>query len=172
MCCFQKELPYGSISDTRLRDLQHGEAIVSANPKTISSIIKQSEYFDEEILKKANNRFYTPDEFNSALKSFDLVSQLFCMRLNISSLSYHYLELYNLLSNLKIKPNIIGISETKCNRVKGYGIIYPNDVIERLIYNIKNVRIAKNSTFQCHLFALLHLLLGKKCNRVKGHGMI
>ena len=82
------------------------------------------------------------------------------------------LELYNLLSNLKIKPNIIGISETKCNRVKGYGIIYPNDVIERLIYNIKNVRIAKNSTFQCHLFALLHLLLGKKCNRVKGHGMI
>ena len=76
MCCFQKELPYGSISDTRLRDLQHGEAIVSANPKTISSIIKQSEYFDEEILKKANNRFYTPDEFNTALKSFNLASQL------------------------------------------------------------------------------------------------
>ena len=86
MCCFQKELPYGSISDTRLRDLQHGEAIVSANPKTISSIIKQSEYFDEEILKKANNRFYTPDEFNTALKSFNLVSQLFCMHLNICSL--------------------------------------------------------------------------------------
>ena len=69
MCCFRKELPYGSINDTKLRDLLHGEAIVSPNPKIISSIIKQSEYFDEEILKKANNRFYTPDEFNTALKA-------------------------------------------------------------------------------------------------------
>ena len=30
----------------------------------------------------------------------------------------------------------------KCNRVKGHGIIYPNDVIKKLIYNIKNVRFA------------------------------
>ena len=78
--------------------------------------MKQSEYFDEEILKKANNRFYTPDEFNTALKSFNLASQLFCIHLNISSLSYHHLELDNLLSSLKIKPNIIGISETRLQR--------------------------------------------------------
>ena len=107
MCCFWKELPYGSINDTKFRNLLHGEAIVSPNPKIISSIIKQSEYFDEEILKRANNGFYTPDEFKTALKSFNLASQLFCMYLNISSLSYHHLELYNLLSNLKIKPNIL-----------------------------------------------------------------
>ena len=80
ICCFRKELPYGSINDTNLRDLLHGEANVSPNPKIISSIIKQSEYFDEEMLKKRNNRFYTPDE-------------------------------YNLLSNLKIKPNINRISK-------------------------------------------------------------
>ena len=30
----------------------------------------------------------------------------------------------------------------KYNRVKGHGIIYPNDVIKKLIYNIKNVHIA------------------------------
>ena len=36
-------------------------------------------------------------------------------------------------------PNRVG---NKCNRVKGHGIIYPNDVIKKLIYNIKNVRIA------------------------------
>ena len=118
MCCFRKELPYGSINDTKLRNLLHGEAIVSPNPKIISSIIKQSEYFDEEILKKANNRFYTPDEFNTALKSLNLASQLFCVHLNISSLSYHHLELYNLLSTLKIKPNIIGISETRLQKGK------------------------------------------------------
>ena len=113
MCCFRKELPYGSINDTKFRNLLHGEAIVSPNPKIISNIIKESEYFDEEILKKANNKFYTPVEFNDAMKSLNLASQLFCMHLNISSLSYHHLELCNLLSNLKIKPNIIGISETR-----------------------------------------------------------
>ena len=80
--------------------------------------MKQSECFDEEILKKANNRFYAPDEFKTALKSFNLTSQLFCMHLNISCISYHHLELYNLLSNLKIKPNRIGISETKLQRRK------------------------------------------------------
>ena len=90
--------------------------MVSLNPKIISSIIKQSKYFDEEILKKTNNCFYTPDEFNTALKSFNLALQLFCMNLNISPLSYHNLELYDLLSHLKIKPNIIGISETRIQR--------------------------------------------------------
>ena len=93
ICCFGRELPYGFINDTKLRNLLHGETTVSPNPKIISSIIKQSKYFCEEILKKANNRFYTPDEFNTALKSFNLASQLFCMHLNISSLSYHHLEL-------------------------------------------------------------------------------
>ena len=118
MCCFRKELPYGSINGTKLRDLLHGEAVVSPNPKIISNRIKQSKYFDEETLKKANNRFYTPDEFNTALKSFSLASQLFCVHLNISSLSYQHLELYNLLSNFKIKPNIFGISETRFQRCK------------------------------------------------------
>ena len=84
----------------------------------MSSIIKGSEYFDEEILKKANNKFYIPDEFNNAMKSLNLASQLFFMHLNISSLSYYHLELFNLLSNLKIKPNIIGISETRLQRGK------------------------------------------------------
>ena len=65
-----------------------------------------------------NNRFYTPDEFHTAPKNLNLASQLFCMHLNISSLSYHHLELYNLLSNLKIKPNVIRVSETRIQRVK------------------------------------------------------
>ena len=93
MCYFRKELPYGSISDTKFRNLLHGEAIVSPNSEIISSIIKESEYFDEKILKKANSKFYTPDEFNTSMKSFNLASQLFCVHLNISSLSYRHLEL-------------------------------------------------------------------------------
>ena len=45
--------------------------------KIISSIIKQSEYLDEELLSKANNKLYTPDEFNNALKNLNMASQFF-----------------------------------------------------------------------------------------------
>ena len=62
---FSKGAAIWSINDTKLRNLLHGKTTVSPKPKVISRIIKQSKYFDEEILKKANNRFYTPDEFNT-----------------------------------------------------------------------------------------------------------
>ena len=107
----------------------HGEVVISSNPKIISIIIKQSEYLDEELLSKAN-KLYTPDEFNNALKN--MASQFFSMHLNISSLSYHHLELYNLISSLKIKPNIIGISETRLQKGKHpiTNISLPNYVYE------------------------------------------
>ena len=95
----------------------HGEVVVSPDPKIISSIIKQSEYLGEELLSKANNKLYTPDEFNNALKNFNMASQFFPMHLNIYSLFYHHLELYNLISSLKIQPNIIEIiSETRLKK--------------------------------------------------------
>ena len=45
----------------------HGNWILSPNPIFISSVIKQNEYFDEEILEKVNNKYYTPTEFNNPL---------------------------------------------------------------------------------------------------------
>ena len=45
----------------------HGNRIVSPNPKFISSVIKQIEYFDEEILEKVYNKYYTLTEFKNAL---------------------------------------------------------------------------------------------------------
>ena len=83
ICCFRKELPYGSTNDTQLKKLSHGEVVVSPNPKIISSIIKQTEYLNEKLLSKANNKFYTPDEFNHALKNLNMPSQFFSMHLNI-----------------------------------------------------------------------------------------
>ena len=67
ICCLQKELPYCSIDSDVLNSFMHGNRIVSPNPKFISSVIKQSEYFDEEILEKVNNKYYTPTEFKNAL---------------------------------------------------------------------------------------------------------
>ena len=74
----------------------HGNRILSLNPKSISSVTKQSEYFDEKILEKVNNKYYTPTEFNNALNELSTKKTLY-MHLNISSLSYHHLELYNVI---------------------------------------------------------------------------
>ena len=46
----------------------------------------------------------------------------------------------------------------KCNIVKGHGIIYTNDVIKKLIYNIKNVRKC-----MLHKFATFSVVLLPYC---------
>ena len=101
-----------------INKLLHGEVVVSPNPKIISRMIKQSEYLDEELLSKASNKLYTPNEFNNALKNLNTASQFFSMHLNIASFSYHHLELYNLNCSLKIKPNILKISESRLQKGK------------------------------------------------------
>ena len=54
------------------------------------------------------------------------------MHLNISSLSYHHLELYHLISDMKIKPKIIRISESRLQKSKQHitNISLPNYVYE------------------------------------------
>ena len=54
------------------------------------------------------------------------------MHLNISFLSYHHLELYNLISDMKIKPKIIEISESRLHKSKQNitNISLPNYVYE------------------------------------------
>ena len=132
ICCLQKELPYCSIGDDVLNSFMHGKRILSPNPKFISSVITQSEYFDEEILEKVNNKYYTPTEFNNALNELRTKKQNLYMHLNISSLSYHHLEIYNLISDMKIKLKIIGISESRLQKSKQHttNISLPNYVYE------------------------------------------
>ena len=110
----------------------HGSRILSPNPEFISSVIKQSEYFDEKILDKVNNKYYTPTEFNNGLNELNTKKQNLCMHLNIFSLSYHHYELYNMISDMKIKPKIIGISESRLQKSKQNitNIFRPNYVYE------------------------------------------
>ena len=73
--------------------------------------------------------------------------------LNISSLSYQHLELYNLISGIKIKPKIIGISESRLQKGKQHitNISLPNYVYENtpaesskggtLLYLDKNLKM-------------------------------
>ena len=132
ICCLQKELPYCSIDSNILNSFMHGNRIVSPNPKLISSVIKQSEYFDEEILEKVSNKYYNQTEFKNALNKLSTKKQNLYMHLNISSLSYRHLELYNLIADMKIKPKIIGISESRLQKSKQHiiNISLPNYVYE------------------------------------------
>ena len=41
--------------------------MLSPNSKFISTVLKQSEYSDEEMLEKISNKYFTPTEFNNAL---------------------------------------------------------------------------------------------------------
>ena len=68
----------------------HGNRILSPNPKFISNAIKQSEYFDEEILERVNNKYYTLTGLNNELNELSTKKQNRYMHLNISSLSYHH----------------------------------------------------------------------------------
>ena len=112
--CLQKELPYCSIDSDILNSFMHGNRIVSPNPKFISSVIKQSEYFDEEILEKVNNKYYTPTEFKNALNELSTKKPLHAFKYIFSV----HLELYNLIADMKIKPKIIGISESRLQKSK------------------------------------------------------
>ena len=107
------------------------------------------------------------------MKSLNLALQLFCMHLNISSLSYHHLDLYNLLFNLKIKPNITGISETRLQRGKQpiSNISLPNYVYEhtptesgkggKLLYLDKNIKYKLRNDLNIYEKRWLSLLLSK-----------
>ena len=55
----------------------HKNIILSPNPKFIFSVIKQSECFDEEILEKVNNKYYTPTEFNNAINELNTKNKTF-----------------------------------------------------------------------------------------------
>ena len=61
---------------------------------------------------------YTKRKFNNALNETSTKRRNLCMHLNISSLSYHHVELYNIISEIKIKPKIIGTSESSLQRSK------------------------------------------------------
>ena len=102
-----------SLKNEHLQDLTHDKIILSPNEKIITNTIRHNETVDEELLRKENNKFFTPNEFNHALKHLVNRKYVPYIHLNISSLSYHHQELYNLLSKMKTKPKIIRISQSR-----------------------------------------------------------
>ena len=78
--CFRKELPYGSTNDAQLKNYCMERLPFLQIQKIISSVVKQSEYLDEELLSNVNNKSYTPYEFNNALKNLNMHLSFFFMQ--------------------------------------------------------------------------------------------
>ena len=55
----------------------HRNKIFSPYPNFISSVMKQNEYFDEEILEKVNSKFHTVTELNNALNEVSTKNKTF-----------------------------------------------------------------------------------------------
>ena len=72
-------MPFCSpIKKEDLQELMHGKVIISPNRKNNFKCYKT---VDEELLSKANNKFFTPDEFNHALK--ELVDRTYALYMMI-----------------------------------------------------------------------------------------
>ena len=78
LCCLKKEMPLCSLKNEHLQKLMHGKIILSPNKEMITNAIIQNEIIDEELLRKANHKFFTPNQFNHALK--DLVNRKYASK--------------------------------------------------------------------------------------------
>ena len=89
--CLKRKMPFCSLKNEHLKEFFYliflSFFILSPNKKIITNAIRQNEITDERLLRRANNKFFTPNEFNHALK--DLVNRKYAlyMHLNVPSLS-------------------------------------------------------------------------------------
>ena len=70
-------MPFCSLKNEHLQELMHDKILLYPNKKIILNAIRQNEITDEELLRKANNTFFTPNEFNHALK--DLLNRKYAI---------------------------------------------------------------------------------------------
>ena len=109
MRCLKNEIPYSSLSDVQFERFMDGRLITSPNiPVTEQRYINvENEAYNNAI----KNEYYSPEQFNDIKINAKSYNSYF--HVNISSLSYHIDELHSFLSDIKIEPKIIGISECR-----------------------------------------------------------
>ena len=79
----------------------------------IENFLNISDHVDDDILSAVNSKYYDVDEFNAL--DIDVSSSFNLCHVNIASLGNHIGDLRLVLSRLKHKFDIIGISEHKIN---------------------------------------------------------
>ena len=110
--CMKKELPFNSINAEDLKEIYKGTYISSFQTNTTQSINNTANFLSREYTNNMLNcSYYNLQELNKInIKNNKYFSLL---HLNISSLSFHHEDLENLLEDMNIKPEIIGITESR-----------------------------------------------------------
>ena len=109
--CIKNIIPYSKLGDTQLEELMIGRLL--ASPKL--TIEKNGLIFPSDDCENViKNELYTPE--NVYKIKVDQNSDNLFIHMNISSISYHIDHLTAFINNCKIKPKVIGLSETRLRK--------------------------------------------------------
>ena len=115
--CTKNIIPFSNVSNELLQLLIQGKNITNTSDNIDIENSKNSNFFNllnqTNIEGNKNNtkcKYYTPSELNTIKIKHSDISML---HLNISSLGYHFDAFQTLLSIINLKPDFIGITETR-----------------------------------------------------------
>ena len=110
--CLAKVLPFSNLTDLQIDSLMLGKLL--ASPKQVI-IENQLSFVNDHCNSAVKNELLHPDQFRD-LKP-DITSNLY-LHMNISSLSYHFDDFRDLITNCNLRPKIIGLSECQLKKNK------------------------------------------------------
>ena len=110
--CIKNAIPYSKLSNTQLEELMAGKLLTS--PKLTIEKKNRIIFPSDDCENVIKSELYTPENFykiNAAQNSDNLF-----ILMNISSVSCHIDNLTAFINNCKIKPKVIGLSETRLRK--------------------------------------------------------
>ena len=147
-CCIKSQIPFSSVNNAQLNHLNEIN-----KPSDYTKTYNEEYLFSQtEIIPGENpncNQYYDLDDLNT-INTNKLKNSYF--HLNISSLSYHFDELQDLLSDINFKFDIIGITESKIQsntqpltniNLPGYDIEYTTGVFPSMFKDAEIIPIHK-----------------------------
>ena len=114
--CLKKELPFNSITNQEFNKIYDSKYATAFQKVTPDFKEKAAHLAKEQTNNILNCSYYDLSDLNKINTKDNKYFSLF--HLNISSLPYHFEEIEELLDQMKIKPEIIGISESRIYKDK------------------------------------------------------
>ena len=107
--CTENIFPYMQTDPSSAKKHDH---LTTKQQEIINALNQTTDDFEN----LPSSKYYTPNEFNENL-TFS-TNDLLMLHLNISSLSFHYEDLYNFIVDMPTKPSIFGITESRLKKDK------------------------------------------------------
>ena len=116
--CLQNTMPFGDLTDHELFQTLQGKkikftAVTQSSIKPYKNLINDLNSSIDNTDQIASFHYYNINELNNVTRKYKSKKHeiMFFFHMNISSLPFHFDELYAFLSELNYSPDIIAISE-------------------------------------------------------------